>query len=523
METKKKVIIIGAGPAGLTAGCELLRRSDEYEVLILEEEPVPGGISKTILSDGNRMDLGGHRFFSKNQQVMDWWIQLLPVQGAPSFDDKVLKREHEEKEGGPDPEKEDLVFLKRQRISRIYYNQKFFDYPIKMNWNTIRNMGFLTTVQAGLSYIKTLFWKHPEQSLEDFYINRFGKKLYSMFFEDYTEKLWGRHPSEISPDWGAQRVKGLSIVALIKDVLGKLIKKENRNVETSLIESFYYPKFGPGQLWQEAARQFETLGGKIDYGCKVSQVLQKENHITDVIFVKEGKTEKMEADILLSSMPLCDLIGGMNQVPESIQQIAKGLPYRDFVTVGLLVDRLKIKNETSRKTLGDIVPDCWIYVQDRSVRMGRIQIFNNWSPYMVEKPEQTVWLGLEYFCREGDPMWSMTEEEWKEFGFQELVQMGVADKDTKVLHAHCEKVKKAYPAYFDTYQDIKTLENWIDQVDNLYCIGRNGQHRYNNMDHSMLTAFLAVNLILSHALDHSSLWNINTEKEYHEEKGAEKK
>lgn len=542
----KRVVIIGAGPAGLTAGYELLRRSKEkYEVIILEESDVTGGISKTVNCDGNRMDMGGHRFFSKEERVMDWWKELLPVQGQRSFDDKILGRECELAEGGPDPETEDRVFLKRQRISRIYYKRHFFDYPVKMNMTTIKNLGFSTTLEAGCSYLKTLIFKRKENSLEDFYINRFGRKLYSIFFEKYTEKLWGRHPSEISPDWGAQRVKGLSVLAVLKDIAVHILPIKNREVETSLIESFYYPKFGPGQMWEAAAEAFEEAGGEIHYHCQVTGFKQKGNKkygikdlkentekdikrditehmaIEKVCYLENGVEKEIEADAVFSSMPLKDLVKGIEEAPAFIRDIADGLPYRDFVTVGVLVNKLCVKNETEIPTLNNIVPDCWIYVQDRGMKLGRIQIFNNWSPYMVENPEETVWIGLEYFCTEGDYMWKQSPEEWKELGRRELVQMGILSEEEPVLSWHCEKVKKAYPAYFDTYSHIGKLQEWLNTIDNLYCIGRNGQHRYNNMDHSMLTAMEAVDIFLAGSSEKTSLWKVNTEKEYHEEKGRE--
>ncbi len=516
----QKVIIIGAGPAGLTAGIELLKRSGNYEVIILEETQEIGGISRTVRHHGNRMDIGGHRFFSKDEEVMRWWEELMPCQGKPSYDDKVLGRKVPIKKGGPDPEKEDLVMLTRNRVSRIYYKKKFFDYPVKMNVQTIKNMGFATTMAAGFSYLKSVLVKKKEDSLENFYINRFGKKLYSMFFEGYTEKLWGRHPREIDASWGAQRVKGLSVVAIIKDVFRKMLpgKKNNKKVETSLIEEFYYPKYGPGQLWETAADKFVALGGRLEKGCLVTNVKTKEGKVYAVTFEKEGSKEEIHADYVISSMPLKDLIAGMNDVPQKLQKYAAGLPYRDFVTVGLLLDKLNLKNETKLKTLGNIVPDCWIYVQDVGVKLGRIQIFNNWSPYMVAKPEDTVWIGLEYFCTEGDKYWKLSEEKWARLGAKELIRMGVIDSADQVRDYHKETVKKAYPAYFDTYDHIDELIEYLNQFENLYCIGRNGQHRYNNMDHSMATAFEAVRNIVNGISDKRNVWNVNTEQEYHEEK-----
>lgn len=517
-DMKKKILIIGAGPAGLTAGCELLKQTDQFDVVILEAGQEIGGISRTVCCNGNRMDIGGHRFFSKSPEIMKWWKDLLPVQGVPAYDDLILGRQAETEPGGPDPEKEDLVFLKRNRVSRIYYKKHFFDYPVKMNMTTIKNLGAISTLEAGFSYLHAVIFQRPEKNLEDFYINRFGKKLYNIFFEGYTEKLWGRHPREISPDWGAQRVKGLSVMAVVRDILGKALRKEKRHVETSLIESFYYPKYGPGQLWEEAAERFRRMGGRIVTGCKVDRILMEDMKVTGVSCSSAGREFEEKADVVFSSMPLKDLVRGMEMVPAPIRQIAEGLPYRDFVTVGLLVHKLKLKNETMIRTLGDIIPDCWIYVQNSDVKMGRIQIFNNWSPYMVRCPEDTVWIGLEYFCNENDELWRMDDKEWKNLGLGELIKMGILETGTEILDHHCERVKKAYPAYFDTYKDIAELESWLNEIGNLYCIGRNGQHRYNNMDHSMMTAMEAVRVFLSGETDRSEIWNVNTEREYHEER-----
>lgn len=516
----KRIYIIGAGPAGITAGVELLKKSKEYEVIILEETQEIGGISRTVRYNGNRMDIGGHRFFSKDEEVNQWWNALMPKQGQPAYDDKILNRHVPLAKDGVDPEREDCVMLTRNRVSRIYYKKKFFDYPVKMNWNTIHNMGLLTTMKAGFSYLASMLHKKPEDSLENFYINRFGRKLYSMFFEGYTEKLWGRHPREISADWGAQRVKGLSVVAILKDIFSKIIpgKKENRKVETSLIEEFSYPKFGPGQLWETAADKFESLGGQLLKGCKAIGFKTEGNKITELTYEQNGREIIVEPDIVISSMPLRDLVRGMNHVPQKAAKIADGLPYRDFVTVGLLVKKLNIKNETDMKTLANIVPDCWIYVQDVGVKLGRIQIFNNWSPYLVASPEDTIWIGLEYFCKEGDQYWNMTEKEWVDFGSEELIKMGIINGKEEILDAHQEKVKKAYPAYFDTYAQIDELIDYLNQFNNLYCVGRNGQHRYNNMDHSMATSFEAVRCILANRTDKSCIWQVNTEQEYHEEK-----
>lgn len=515
----KKVIIIGAGPAGLTAAYELATRSDDYEVTVLEESSELGGISKTVNYKGNRMDMGGHRFFSKIPEVNEWWEKLLPMQGSPSYDDIKLGRASTLVSGGPDPEKDDRVMLMRGRVSRIFFNQKFFDYPISLKWETFMNMGLWNDIQVVFSYLASAVHKREEKSLEDFYINRFGKKLYSMFFEHYTANLWGRHPSEIDASWGAQRVKGLSIVAIIRDMLSKLAPgKKNRKVETSLIEEFKYPKLGPGQLWEIAADEFVKNGGTILKNSRVVKIHKNDrNIITGVTYETDGNEVTVDADIVLSSMPVKDLVAGMNDVPERERAIAQGLPYRDYITLGVLVPRLALKNKTKRKTISGIIPDNWVYVHDRSVTMGRFQIYNNWSPYMVKDIENTVWIGLEYFVTEGDDYWNMTEKEFAGIAVGEMVRIGLIESEDIVIDYHEEKVKKAYPAYFDTYSEIDTLIEYLSGIENLYCIGRNGQHRYNNLDHSMCTSFEAVNNILSGKKDKSNVWSVNTEQEYHEE------
>ena len=518
---KKKVLIIGAGPAGLTAAYELLRKGNEIEVVVFEESDFLGGISRTVEYKGNRMDMGGHRFFSKIPTVNAWWDQMLPMQGAPSYDDRKLDRDVPLEKNGPDPEKEDRVMLIRHRVSRILFDDKFYDYPVSLKPETLKNMGFFTTMQVGFSYLASLLHKRPDDNLENFYINRFGKKLYSMFFEYYTENLWGRHPREIDASWGAQRVKGLSIVAILQDIFGKIFNQKNRKVETSLIEQFKYPKLGPGELWEVTAAEIEKMGGTIIKEAKVTKLHKNEqNVLTGITYEKDGVEHQADGDVVISSMPVKDLVGGMNEVPETPARIAKGLPYRDYMTLGVLVPKIKLKNKTKLKTVGNIVPDCWVYVQDRRVKMGRFQIYNNWSPYMVKDLEHTIWIGLEYFVNEGDEFWNMTEEAFSEFGVNEMVKLGLIDRADEVLDSHMERVKKAYPAYFDTYDEMDTLIEYLNTIPNLYCVGRNGQHRYNNIDHSMVTSFEAVKNILSGATDKSNIWNVNTEKEYHEESKA---
>ena len=516
----KKAVIIGAGPAGLTAAFELLKRGNNgIEVIVLEESQDMGGISKTVNYKGNRMDMGGHRFFSKVDRVNKWWEEMLPMQGAPAYDDIILGNKKQLKQGGPDPERDDRVMLNRNRVSRIYFNSRFFDYPISLKPETFINMGFLTTIEVGFSYIASVLHKRPENSLEDFYINRFGKKLYSMFFEHYTENLWGRHPRDIDPSWGAQRVKGLSIIAIIKDVFSKMLpSRDKRHVETSLIESFSYPKLGPGQLWDVTAAEIEKMGGQIIKGAAAREIStdQGAGLVRSVTYEKGGVRTTIDADYVISSMPIKDLVGGMNDVPRGISEVAKGLPYRDYMTLGILVPKLNLKNQTKIRTVSNIVPDNWVYVHDRSVKLGRFQIYNNWSPYLVQDLKNTVWVGLEYFANEGDRLWSLSDEQFTRFAISEVVKMGLIDRPEDVMDSHVERVKKAYPAYFDTYDRIDEVISYLNGFDNLFCVGRNGQHRYNNIDHSMMTSFLTVDNILSGRTDKTNIWNVNTEKEYHE-------
>lgn len=516
----KQVIIIGAGPAGLTAGYKLLQANRDFQVVILEESGCVGGISRTVSHNGNRMDLGGHRFFSKDPDVNAMWRELMPLQGEPACDDKVLRRAVSTVPGGPDPEQTDRVMLSRTRVSRIYYGRHFFDYPVRICPNTIRNMGAAATFAAGLSFLRAAMKPLPEDSLENFYINRFGRKLYTMFFEGYTEKLWGRHPRDISASWGAQRVKDLSIAAVLGDLLSKCLpsKRSKKHVETSLIGEFLYPKLGSGQMWETVAEEFEKMGGKLLLHHRVVQANVQNDSVTEVVCaLSDGGTASFRGDYFISSMPIRDLVRGMNGVPRDIADIAAGLPYRDFVTVGILVNGINLRNETKLKTWNDIIPDCWIYVQDTGVKMGRIQVFNNWSPYMPVDPAHSLWLGLEYFCDEGDEFWTMNDEKWKDYAVAELVRMDILSAGATIRDFHVEKVPKAYPAYFGTYERMDELTAYLNSIGNLYCIGRNGQHRYNNMDHSMVTAFETVkNILAGNSADKTAIWNVNTEKEYHE-------
>lgn len=512
-EKSRTAIIIGAGPAGLTAAYRFLLDTD-IKPVILEESEYIGGISRTAVVGGNRMDIGGHRFFSKNDEVNAMWQELMPLQGKPSIDDLTLGVEKPLSEGGPDPETEDRVMLLRNRISRIFFLRKFFDYPISLKPETFKNMGFANTMRAGFGYLGSCIVKKKEDSLENFYINRFGRPLYEMFFEDYTTKLWGRSPAQISADWGAQRVKGLSLSKAVWNVLSKPFRPKDK-VETSLIEQYYYPKKGPGQLWEALADEIRRRGGEIIMNTRVERI-RVENGRVSAVTAADGR--EFTGDYFMSTMPVKDLVAGMGEAaPADVRRIAAGLPYRDFITVGLLVNKLKLQNKTKVRTLTGDVPDCWIYVQERDVKIGRLQLFNNWSPYMVADPKHTMWIGLEYFCNEGDELWSMSDEAFIDFAIGELVKIDVIDR-SDVIDSTRIRVKKAYPAYFDTYSEFDTVKDYLSGIENLWCLGRNGQHRYNNMDHSMLTAMEAVRAIAAGSTDKSAVWGVNTEKEYHETK-----
>ena len=537
-KNQKKAIIIGAGPAGLTAAYELLDKTDVLPIIYEKSNDI-GGISKTINYKGNRIDIGGHRFFSKSERVMDWWINILPLQGAPAKDDIIVGREVPiskeyvkrilgslkiENNPAPDPEKIDEVMLNRNRFSRIFFIRKFFDYPVSLNYNTLSNLGFIRTIKIGLSYIKTSFSQiKPEKSLEDFFINRFGVELYRTFFKDYTEKVWGVACSQITADWGSQRIKGLSIRNAIIHAFKKSFNQESiisqKNVETSLISQFMYPKYGPGQLWEEVAKLIIENGGEIYQKMNVVGIEGNNNKIDAIKVLEEstGKLKRIEGDYFLSTMPIKDLINSFEEdLPPDVSEVAQGLMYRDFITVGLLLNELKIKNETKLNTVNEIVPDNWIYIQERDVKIGRIQIFNNWSPYLI-KDDTKVWIGLEYFCNEGDEMWNMPDKKFIEFAIKELEKIDIINSED-VIDSVIIKVEKTYPAYFGTYNRFISIKHFTDSFENLFLIGRNGMHRYNNMDHSMLTAMTAVENIKNGIKSKENLWKINAEEEYHEEK-----
>lgn len=500
---KKRAIIIGAGPAGLTAALELLRRSDIAPVII-EQDRVVGGISRTVRYKGNCMDIGGHRYFSKSDTVMNWWKDLLPIE------DNAIHS----------AEEEDNVMLVRNRLSRIYFLRRFFNYPISLSRQTIRNLGLRRLVRIGMSYARIrMFPIRKEHSLEDFYVNRFGRELYKTFFRDYTEKLWGVKCSEISPEWGSQRVKGLSISAALTHMArrigrGKNIKVSQKNVETSLIERFLYPKFGAGHIWEVAGEQITQAGGTIMLNSRVTAIHTDHDRITGVtVLDAEGCEQRIYGDWLISSMPVRELITAIDaHVPTNVREVASGLVYRDFMTVGMLLKRMNVTTPEGKNHH----PDTWIYIQERDVMAGRIQIFNNWSPYMV-KDSGTVWIGIEYFVNDGDSHWTMPDDQFIDMAAHEMERIGMIDR-ADMLDAVVIRMPKAYPAYFGSYTRFNEIREWTDRIENLFLVGRNGMHRYNNLDHSMLTSMAAVNNILNNVPDKTNIWQVNSEEDYHESK-----
>lgn len=518
----RTAVIIGGGPAGLTAAYELLTRTD-IKPIVIEATDYVGGISRTVNYKGNRIDIGGHRFFSKADRVMEWWLKMLPLQRLDASKQTITYQRKSTDVGtgsGPDPDVDDRVMLLRPRRSRIYFGRKFFDYPLSLSPATLGRLGLVRSIRIGFSYIRAaLFPIRPERNLEEFFTNRFGRELYRTFFKDYTEKVWGVRCSDINAEWGAQRVKGLSIRKAIGHFVSHLFARKHdiqqKTTETSLIEQFLYPKFGPGQMWEETARVIRELGGEIYMQHVVDGIhTDGSNRVTGVRVkrLSDGTSHEFDADYIFSTMPVRSLVRSFDaEVPAAVKEVAEGLKYRDFITVGVLLKRLTVTEPD-----GSPIRDNWIYIQEPDVQVGRLQIFNNWSPYMVADPN-TTWIGLEYFCYASDPMWKASDAELSELAVAELERMAFARRED-VLDTVVIRMPKTYPAYFGTYGQFDVIRQWVDRYENLFLIGRNGMHRYNNQDHSMLTAMVCVDNIIAGRTDKANVWDINTEDEYHEEK-----
>jgi protoporphyrinogen oxidase len=508
----KTVVIIGAGPAGLTAAHELLDGSG-YQPIVYEADDGVGGISRTVEYHGNRMDLGGHRFFSKSQRVLEWWNKILPFEKPPEN-----KREGDSRSStAPEAKSMQKVMLQRRRCSCILFEGRLFIYPISMNPKFLFHLGFLRMFRIGLSYIWVRALPEREiRTLEDLFIHRFGKTLYNLFFRDYSKKVWGKPCSQISADWGHQRIKNLSVAKTVTHAVRQWLpgnrETDPSRMETSLIDRFFYPAFGPGQVWDETARRIIERGGKIHPGHRVVGLTLNGKRIQAVhVETRAGETITVEPDWVISTMPIPDLIAGMGKTsPADITDIASRLEFRDMIVVGVLLRRFGMTGSRNKQPL----KDQWIYIQERRLRVGRIQIFNNWSPFLVRDPE-TIWVGLEYYSTRGDAFWNQTDGEIRRFAAGELVTAGFIDGED-VLDSVVVRVPRAYPAYWGSYDRLDRVRDFTDSIENLFLVGRNGMHRYNNQDHSMLTAMSAVENIKAGLTEKSNIWEINTEKKPHD-------
>ncbi len=492
----KNVLIIGAGPAGLAAAYELIKKSD-IKPIIIERDSQVGGISKTVVYNGNRLDIGPHRFFSKIKRVNDLWQEILPLASQTTNHRKEL--------------------LRVSRLTRILFLKKFFDYPISLNMGTLKNLGVKRIVKIFFSYLSVKLWPiKNESSLKDFFINRFGRELYLTFFKDYTEKVWGVPCSQIPRDWGVQRVKNMSISKALAHFFKKIFKA-NQIDETSLIEEFFYPSLGSGQMYEEMAEQIIKNGGKIYLNQEVISLQSECGQIKSVtVKNKNNLTQEIKADYFLSSMPVLDLINQMEDSASEVKKIASGLVYRDYIIVGVLFKRMLKLNKNKINTKNHIIPDNWLYIQERDIKMGRLDVFNNFSKEML-RDKNSVWLGAEYFCNEDDEFWKKTDNAIKTFAVEELAKINLIDSED-LLDYIVLRVPKAYPAYFGSYNQFDVVKNFVDGFENLFLIGRNGMHRYNNMDHSILTGLLAADNIINGVKSKDNLWKINTEEKYCEEK-----
>jgi protoporphyrinogen oxidase len=463
-------VVIGGGPAGLTAAYELqkLGRSS----LVLEADRVVGGISRTAEHRGYRFDVGGHRFFTKVPYVQQLWEEILGEE-----------------------------FLTRPRLSRIYYREKLFDYPLRP-LNALTGLGALESVRVGLSYLKArLFPYRDERSFEQWVTNRFGRRLFEIFFETYTEKVWGMSCSEISAEWAAQRIKDLDLVAAVRAALFGSGRKDGE-VITTLIDEFHYPRRGPGQMWEACVERLEEAGSRVELGARVVRLCHEGGRVRRVVVRRGEEEEVLEVDEVLSSLPLQTLVRCLDPLPPAaVREAADRLRYRDFLTVALVLE------------VEDLFPDNWIYVHSPEVQVGRIQNYKNWSPDMVPDPGHTT-LGLEYFVQEGDELWTMDDAALVELATREVETLGLS-RGARVLDGTVLRMPKAYPVYDEAYAAaLEVIRSWIDSIENLEQIGRNGQHRYNNQDHSMMTGVLAARNLCGASED---VWSVNVEQEYHEE------
>lgn len=524
-KAQKIAVIIGAGPAGLTAALELLRHSD-IRPIVLEASNCVGGISRTVNFNGYRMDLGGHRFFSKSDWVMNWWLQILPLEASAEVSRQPVslgyRNQRRDLNGLAATARDaagDQVMLLRDRLSRIYFQGKLYDYPLKLNARLLRNLGLWQCGKIAVSAVRArMFPRRKERSLEDFLINRFGTELYRTFFKAYTEKVWGVSCAEISAEWGAQRIKSVSIISAVWHALGR---SSPQATPISLVERFLYPRLGPGQLWETAANLIRELGGEIRPLHQVETLELAEGQVSRVGVrdLDTGITSFVRADWVISTMAVKDLIASLNPpAPSAVAEVADVLPYRNFITVGVIAKRMKRHPDDHPTAGSNRLPDNWIYIQEPNVKVGRLQIFNNWSPALSPDPD-TVWLGLEYFCGESDELWRLSDADLQALAMRELAQIDLVDA-ADVLAATVIRVPKAYPAYSGAYAEFAVIRSFVDAIDNLFLVGRNGMHRYNNQDHSMLTAKAAVEIIVGGEASKDRIWAINVDDDYHESGSA---
>lgn len=464
-------IVIGGGPAGLTAAYELCKAG--IRSVVLEKDGVVGGISRTVNYKGYHFDIGGHRFFTKVRAVDEMWHEVL-AEGQ---------------------------FLRRNRLSRIYYNKKFFYYPLRAS-NALLGLGIWNSALIFLSYLRAqLFPEKREDTFEQWISNRFGKRLYRIFFKTYTEKVWGIPCNEIMAEWAAQRIKGLSLLAAVKSALLQQQQTKGDVIKT-LIDAFDYPELGPGMMWDTVKAIVENRGSEVRLNTGVDKIFWDEGGVQGLGVSREGKPERIEGTHFISTMPIRELIQKLEPpAPDNVLRAAEALNYRDFLTVALVVNKR------------ELFPDNWIYIHDEDVKVGRIQNFKNWSPSMVPDPEKSC-LGLEYFCFEGDGLWTMPDSDLIELGKKELGLLALVTP-ADVVDGSVVRMPKAYPVYDGTYgESLRVVREFLKELPNLQLVGRNGMHKYNNQDHSMLTAMLAVKNMLGANYD---LWQVNAEQEYHEE------
>ncbi len=512
MIAETKIVIIGAGPAGLTAAFELAK-SGRQGIVVLEQDRQVGGISKTVNYKGNLIDIGGHRFFSKSNKVLKWWADFLPILDTTSA---VEITYHQRTRG-----MENIMMrqarssmLVRPRKSRIYFRRHLFDYPLKISVSLFQKLGITWSVQVFrdilLSRLRPIA---PELTLEHFYINRFGKKLYETFFKDYTHKVWGKPCSEISSEWGRQRVKSLGIRQIVWHHLGKMFKPLRywqRNEARTLTEKFLYPAKGPGMMWERVYRECKKLGVQFELGASVCGLNLAGGHISAVVYRQDGEDKTLPCDAVFSTMALKDLVAALSEVPDPVAKVGAALEYRDFIIVGLRLRALHLTEEDRRES----IQDNWLYIQEKDVKVGRLQIFNNWSPFMVSG--EGSWIGAEYFCDQGDEISGRSDEDLVRLAVEELHSIGIIRRED-FLDGHVVRCDKAYPSYTGSYQQIGVVRSFLGTIGNLFPMGRNGLHKYNNQDHSMLTAFKAVEVYLKQVESTDEIWAINSEEEYHEE------